>query len=166
MNIIIISFRVIIYYSSIFNILGPPSPFSSTTISRGCLRFIASWEPITGRPVCGPVSYDVTISPSDGVMMMRITDTSYNFTGLTPNNTYTVTVAGTSDIGVGESSMMTTVAGDFDKLIHICMLACINEQLIFITKLHSSFFTISSKNLLPFGIKYHLTLQSPVKLFL
>ena len=63
-----------------------------------------SWDPVTSDPVCGPVSYDITISPSDGVVMMRITDTSYNFTGLTPDNNYTVTVAGRNDAGVGEST--------------------------------------------------------------
>jgi len=47
----------------------------------------------------------VTISPSDGVMMMRITDTSYNITGLTPDNNYTVTVAGRNSAGIGESSV-------------------------------------------------------------
>ena len=73
--------------------------------SEICLEtsVIVSWDPL---PLCGPVSYDVTISPSDGVMMMRITDTSYNFTGLTTNNSYTVTVAGRNDAGVGESSLI------------------------------------------------------------
>ena len=61
-----------------------------------------SWDAVTSDPVCGPVSYDVTISPSDGVMMMRITDTSYNFTGLIPDNSYTVTVAGRNDASMGE----------------------------------------------------------------
>jgi len=63
-----------------------------------------SWDPVSSDPVCGPVSYNVTISPSDGVVMMRITDTFYNFTGLTLDNNYTVTVAGRNDAGVGESS--------------------------------------------------------------
>jgi len=63
-----------------------------------------SWDPFTSDPVCGPVSYDVTISPSDGVMMMKITDTSYNFTGLQFDTNYTVTVAGRNSAGVGDSS--------------------------------------------------------------
>jgi len=79
-------------------------------ISKGCLSIIASWDPVTSDPLCGPVSYDVTISPSDGVMMMRITDTSYNFTRLTPDNSYTVTVAGRNDGGVGESASVTVNA--------------------------------------------------------
>jgi len=55
--------------------------------------------------VCGPVSYNVTISPSDGVMM-RITNIFYNFTGLTPGTSYTVTVAGINMAGVGESNII------------------------------------------------------------
>jgi len=51
-----------------------------------CSRyFTVSWNPPSSDPACGPVSYDVTVSPpSDGVMMMRMTNTFYNFTGLTP----------------------------------------------------------------------------------
>ena len=82
--------------------VGPPPAVVNIKSSEICLvNFVAaSWDPL-----CGPVSYDVTISPSDGVVMMRITDTSYNFTGLTPDNSYTITVAGRNDAGVGESSM-------------------------------------------------------------
>ena len=48
--------------------------------------------------------------------MMRITNTSYNFTGLTPDNSYTVTVAGRNDAGVGESTTrMASVAGNFSE---------------------------------------------------
>jgi len=84
------------------HILGPPSPVSGIfTTASGCLSTIVSWDPVASDPVCGPVSYDVAISPSDGVMMMRITDNSYNFTGLTPDNSYTVTVASRNIVGVG-----------------------------------------------------------------
>ncbi|XP_065914326.1 uncharacterized protein [Dysidea avara] len=72
------------------------------TITDGCLSIITSWNPVTSDPVCGPVSYDVTISPSDGVVMMRTTDTTYNFTGLIPYTNYNVTVAGRNYVGVGE----------------------------------------------------------------
>ena len=80
---------------------NPPSP-GDITITEGCLSIITSWDPFTSDPVCGPVSYDVTISPSDGVTMIRINDTSYNFTGVTPDNNYTVTVTGRNYVGVGE----------------------------------------------------------------
>lgn len=34
--------------------------------------------------------------------MVNITDTSYNFTGLKPNTTYTVTIAGINMAGTGQ----------------------------------------------------------------
>ena len=44
--------------------------------------------------------------------MMKITDTAYNITGLTPDTSYTVTVAGKNDAGIGKFiKMITTVAG-------------------------------------------------------
>ena len=79
---------------------------SDITVNKGCLSIIVSWDPVSSH-LCEPVSYDATISPSDGVMMMRITETSYNITGLTPDSSYTVTVAGRNDAGVGESASVT-----------------------------------------------------------
>ena len=87
---------------------GPPSTITSITASdTSCLttNAIVSWDPSTSDPVCGPVSYNVKISPSDGVVVMIINDTSYNFTTLTPGTNYTVTVAGNNMAGVGESNM-------------------------------------------------------------
>ena len=89
---------------------GPPSPITSITASdTSCLttkyNVIVSWDPSTSDPVCGPLSYNVTISPSDGVTVMRITDTTYNFTTLTPGTDYTVTVAANNMAGVGQSNM-------------------------------------------------------------
>ena len=87
---------------------GPPATLTNVIAANICLTdFTASWDPVTSDPVCGPVSYDVTISPSGGVTMMRITDISYNFTGLIPNISYTVTVAGRNNAGVGRSSSTT-----------------------------------------------------------
>ena len=93
--------NVITLYYYIYIHAGPPFSVESFSIGEVCINdFSVSWDPVTGNPVCGPVSYDVTISSSDGVVM-RTTDTSYNFTGLMPNNSYTVTVAGRNDAGVG-----------------------------------------------------------------
>ena len=80
---------------------------SITASDTSCLTTYAviSWTPSSGHSVCGPVSYDVNVSPSDGVLLIRITDTSYNFTGLTPDTNYTVTVAASNMAGVGESDM-------------------------------------------------------------
>ena len=78
-------------------------------------HFIISWDPVTSDPVCGPVSYDVMISSSDGVVMMRIAGTSYNSTGLTPDNSYTVTVTGRNDAGESETSMNITTLSNCKK---------------------------------------------------
>ena len=53
---------------------------------------------------CGSVSYRLTIS-SDGmmIMMMMITDTSYNFTGLTPGTDYTVSIEPSNMAGSGQA---------------------------------------------------------------
>ena len=49
--------------------------------------------------------YDVTISPTDGVMTTRVNDTSYNFAGLQPAANYIVTVSGSNNAGVGQPIM-------------------------------------------------------------
>ena len=67
--------------------------------------FTISWDSFSSNPVCGSVLYDVMISPSDGVTMMRVTDTSYNITGVTSVNNYTVTVTGRNDNGMRQSMM-------------------------------------------------------------
>jgi len=93
------------YIITVFSKLGPPPSVSVFNITT-CINDIAlSWSPVTSNLLCGPVSYDVTISSSDGVMMVRTTDTSYDFTGLTPDNSYIVTVTGRNDAGVGGSSI-------------------------------------------------------------
>jgi len=87
----------------------PPSPVDGIRVCDASYyksSAAVTWSPSSGDPVCGPVSYNVTISPSDGVMMVRITNTFYNFTGLTPGTNYTVTVAGINMAGIGESNMI------------------------------------------------------------
>jgi len=93
----------------IYIITGPPTPVSSLMENEICSSYInVSWNPPSSSDtVCGPVLYNVTISPSDEVMMMNITNTFYNFTGLRPRTNYTVTVAGINMAGIGESNMIT-----------------------------------------------------------
>ena len=86
---------------------GPPSSVTSITASdTSCLTasVVVSWTPSSGDPVCGPISYNVTTSPSDGVMIMSITDTSYSFTALTPGTNFIVTVAAFNMAGAGKAS--------------------------------------------------------------
>ncbi|XP_065903474.1 uncharacterized protein [Dysidea avara] len=86
---------------------GPPSSGNITTTSMCVNGFTISWDPFPSNPICEPVSYEVTLLSSDRVIMvMEITDTFYNFTGLTPDNSYTVTVASRNHAGMRESSMI------------------------------------------------------------
>jgi len=92
----------------IYIIIGPPTPVNSLMESQKCSRyFTVSWSPPSSDPVCGPVSYDVLISSTDGVVMLRTTNTFYNFTGLRPGTSYTVTMVGINIAGVGKSNMIT-----------------------------------------------------------
>ena len=52
---------------------------------------------------CGPVSYTVTISSDGMIMMMVITDTFYNFTGLLPGTIYNVSIEPSNMAGSGQA---------------------------------------------------------------
>ena len=89
--------------------IGPltPSPVDltvrdifDTTISG------VSWTAPSDDPVCGPISYDVKVSPSDEVTIMSINDTYYDITGLTPATSYNITVIGSNMAGAVELMMM------------------------------------------------------------
>ena len=56
---------------------------------------------------CGPISYNVTMSSSDGMIMILTTDTSYNFTGLTPGTDYTVSIEPSNMAGSGQAYTQT-----------------------------------------------------------
>ena len=85
-------------YVSVYT--GTPSINSVT--SKVCFSDITiSWS-VTSDPVCGPVSFILTISP-DGMMMMRNIITSYDFTGLIPGTNYTVSIEPSSSAGSGQA---------------------------------------------------------------
>ena len=57
--------------------------------------------------MCGPVTYNITVMPSHGMMMM-INDTVYNITGLNYNTNYIITIYATnSHGGHGEPATIT-----------------------------------------------------------
>ena len=56
--------------------------------------------------MCGPVTYNITVMPSHGMMMM-INDTVYNITGLNYNTNYTITVYAANRIGNAEPATVT-----------------------------------------------------------
>ena len=64
-------------------------------------EILVSWSPVASDGECGPVTYNITVMPSHGMMMM-INNTVYNITGLNYNTNYTITVYATNKIGHGE----------------------------------------------------------------
>ena len=89
--------------------IGPPSPvdFNDIDTRNICNNTFSgvSWTPSSGDPVCGPISYELTVSPHDATIM-RINDTSYDITGLTPGTSYNLTVISSNMAGSVESVMM------------------------------------------------------------
>ena len=69
-------------------------------------EILVSWSPVGSDTVCGPVTYNITVMPSHGMMMM-INDTVYNITGLYYNTNYTITVYATNNAGDGEPAIVT-----------------------------------------------------------
>ncbi|XP_065914929.1 adhesion G protein-coupled receptor L3-like [Dysidea avara] len=122
--------------SIVLNVTGTPSPVTNVATNIHLNGILISWDHVTSDPVCGSVSYDVTISSSDGVIMTVTTyGTSYSFTGLTPDTSYTVTVAGRNDAGVGESGILTVITlshsptpcrypAYYDSRIEDCVTTC------------------------------------------
>ena len=85
--------------------------------------FTISWDPVLGDPLCGPVSYDVRISPSDGVVT-TLNATTYwvvkfsdDFARLTSASNFTVTVAGVNNGGNGESAMINVDTPDLSEAV-------------------------------------------------
>ena len=68
-------------------------------------EILVSWSPVDSDTVCGLVTYNITVMPSHGMIMM-INDTVYNITGLNYNATYTITVYANNDHTSGEPAMV------------------------------------------------------------
>ena len=75
-----------------------------------------SWNASSGDPVCGQISYNVTVLPSDGVMIMRINDTYYNITGLTPATSYNIRVISSNNAGAVESMIIVDTPSSSEAL--------------------------------------------------
>ena len=69
-------------------------------------EILVSWSPVDSDRVCGPVTYNITVMPSHG-MIMLINDTVYNITGLNYNTTYIITVYANNNYTSGESTAIT-----------------------------------------------------------
>ena len=87
---------------------------------------MVSWDPaiVSSHPVCGQVKYNVTISPSDEIMMRNISDTfytiaksPYNFTTLTNSLNLTISVFGTNLGGSGEAVTMEVITPGLSQAV-------------------------------------------------
>ena len=79
----------------------PSSPV--LTYESTCNEILVSWSP---DRMCGPVTYNITVMPSHGMMMM-INDTVYNITELNYNTNYIIIVYATNNAGHGEPATVT-----------------------------------------------------------
>ena len=69
---------------------------------------MVSWSSVDSDTMCGPVTYNITVMPSHGMIMM-INDTVYNITGLNYNTNYTITVYAANNAGDGESTVIVKI---------------------------------------------------------
>ena len=81
-----------------------------------------SWSVISDLIACGPVSYILTISPSDGMIMLLTTDTSYNFTGLLPGTDYTASIEPSNMAGSGQAYTQTIRTAPNSKCYYVSKL--------------------------------------------
>ena len=102
----------------------PDSPV--LTYKNTLNEILVSWSPFDSDTVCGPVTYNITVMPSHGMMMM-INDTAYNITGLCYNTNYAITVYATNNHGGdGEPAVVNvkTPPGSYvvnDAVKHACL---------------------------------------------
>ena len=81
---------------------GPPS-ISDTTNDTCFNKIMLSWNVTSDLMACGPVSYNVTISPDGMMRMVNTTDTYYHFTGLTPGTDYVISIQPSDRAGSGQA---------------------------------------------------------------
>ena len=99
---------------NIVSITGTPNT-PVLTYSSTYNEILVSWSPVGSDRVCGPVTYNITVMQSHGMMMM-INDTVYNITGLYYNTNYIITVYATNNAGLGEPATVNvrTPSGSYD----------------------------------------------------
>ena len=90
---------------SFISLTGTPSS-PVLTYKSTLHEILLSWSPVGSDAVCGPVTYNITVMPSHGMIMM-INDTVYNITGLYYNTNYTITVYATNNHSSGEPATVT-----------------------------------------------------------
>ena len=127
-----------IWYIQYFLTGVPKSPV--LTYMNTLNEILVSWSPVSSDEACGPVSYNVTVKPSHG-MVMRVNDTAYNITGLHNNTDYTITVYATNSFGDGESGTVTVkTLGSYVATVY----SCIYKSMVAIQKHHQVFYILGS----------------------
>ena len=90
------------YIASVTGVPDSPVLSYESTLNE----ILITWLPVSSDTVCGPVTYNVTVMPSHG-MVVRMNDTFYNITGLNCNTDYTVTVYASNIAGDGKPTIIT-----------------------------------------------------------
>ena len=95
----------------------PSSPV--LTYKNTLNEILVSWSPVDSDTMCGPVTYNITVMPSHGMIMM-ISDTVHNITGLHYNTNYTITVYAANNYTSGEPATVTvkTLPGTYVMCIY------------------------------------------------
>ena len=114
-------FTIILYTSiqfiSLTGVLKSPILTYKSTYNE----ILVSWSPVSSDGAYGPVSYNVTVMPSHG-MVMRVNDTAYNITGLCYNTTYIITVYATDSVCNGKPATVTVKILPGSYMVYKCTL--------------------------------------------
>ena len=70
---------------------------------------------------CGPVFYTLTISSDETILMVNTTDNYYQFTGLTPETDYTISIQPSNSAGSGQSYTETIRTASNSEYYYLCM---------------------------------------------
>ena len=123
----------------VFNIGTPSTPV--LTYKNTSHEILLSWSPVGSDGVCGPVTYNITVMPSHGMMMM-INDTVYNITGLNYNTNYIITVYATNSHG-GHGEPATVTVRTPSGIIYNYMYAYVQQNHIIYVFVQALYFHIS-----------------------
>ena len=112
---------------SVYTITSPTGVPSSPVLTYESTldEILLSWSPVGSDTVCGPVTYNITVMPSHGMIMM-INDTVYNITGLYYNTNYTITVLASNNAGDGVPATVTVKTPPGILYAQIFYLLCIS----------------------------------------
>ena len=103
---------------------GALNPITNFNVSDVCVNdFTISWNPVLGDPLCGPVSYNMTISTTDkeettlNATTFSVFKASADFTRLTSASNFTVTVVAVNSYGSGEPAMINVSTPDLSEAV-------------------------------------------------